>query len=173
VRRTEPLIATIDIRPNGGSITRPLIADASIRIGAGPERVWQVLTQPEFTRQYMFGCEPVSDWKLGSPLVWRGASNGVVYVKGTIVKIEAGKVLEYTTFNPNAADHYSDTPSNYVTVALRLSEEGRTHMQTKLSVTQGDFALVADGERRCKDSERNWISVLSKIKELCERQLSE
>lgn len=118
----------------------------------------------------MFGCEPVTDWKPGSPLLWRGATNGIVYVKGTIEKIQAVQVLKYTTFNPNAMDHYSDTPSNYVSVTLRLSEEGRAQTQTKLSVSQGDFASVADGKRRYEDSERNWKSVLAKIKELCEKQ---
>ncbi len=127
-----------------------------------------MLTQPEFTRQYMFGCEPITDWKPGSPLLWRGAANGIVYVKGLIEKIETGRLLQYTTFNPNAADHYADTPSNYVTVTLRLSEEKGARTQTKLSVTQGDFSLVADGERRHQDSKRNWKSVLTKVKELSE-----
>jgi uncharacterized protein YndB with AHSA1/START domain len=119
----------------------------------------------------MFGCEPITDWRTGSPLLWRGAANGIVYVKGSIEKIETGRLLQYTTFNPNAADHYADTPSNYVTVTLRLSEEKGVRTHTKLSVTQGDFSLVADGERRHRDSERNWKTVLAKIKELSEATL--
>ena len=119
----------------------------------------------------MFGCEPITDWKPGSPLLWRGATNGIVYVKGSITKIETGQLLQYTTFNPNAADHYVDTPSNYVTVALRLSKEKGARTQTRLSVTQGDFSLVADGERRHRDSERNWKTVLAKIKELSEARV--
>ena len=131
-----------------------------------------MLTHPDFTRQYMFGCEPITDWKPGSPLIWRGATNGIVYVKGSITKIETGQLLQYTTFNPNAADHYVDTPSNYVTVTLRLLEEKGARTQTKLSVTQGDFSLVADGERRHRDSERNWRTVLAKIKEVSEATLA-
>jgi len=116
----------------------------------------------------MFGCEPITDWRPGGPLLWRGATNGIVYVKGSIEKIETGRLLQYTTFNPNATDHYADAPSNYVTVTLRLSEEKDVRTQTKLSVTQGDFSLVADGERRHQDSESNWKTVLAKIKELSE-----
>ena len=119
----------------------------------------------------MFGCEPITDWRPGSPILWRGATNGIVYVKGSITKIETGQLLQYTTFNPNAADHYVDTPSNYVTVALRLSKEKGARTQTRLSVTQGDFSLVADGERRHRDSERNWKTVLAKIKELSEARV--
>ncbi len=32
-----------------------------------PEKLWQALTSSEFTRQYWFGAEVRSDWKVGSP----------------------------------------------------------------------------------------------------------
>jgi carbon monoxide dehydrogenase subunit G len=34
--------------------------------------LWDILTNPEKTKIYMFGCEAVSDWKIGSELLWRG-----------------------------------------------------------------------------------------------------
>ena len=32
-----------------------------------PERLWQALTEPEFIRQYWFGCTVETDWQPGSP----------------------------------------------------------------------------------------------------------
>ena len=54
----------------------------------------------------MFGCELISDFKDGSAIIWKGASDNKVYVKGTIAGIKPGKLLQFTVFDPNAPDHY-------------------------------------------------------------------
>lgn len=38
-------------------------------IGSRPEKVWQALTDGEFTKQYWGNRRNASDWKVGSP--WR------------------------------------------------------------------------------------------------------
>ena len=40
-----------------------------ININAPALKVWDALVNPEQTKKYMFGCETVSDWKPGSPLL--------------------------------------------------------------------------------------------------------
>ena len=55
-------------------------------ISTTPERLWEALTSPEFTKQYWFGMHQDSDWKPGS--AWRlvfadgrvAAANGNSYV---------------------------------------------------------------------------------------------
>jgi uncharacterized protein YndB with AHSA1/START domain len=37
-------------------------------ISTTPEKLWQALTEPEFTREYWGGLALVSDWKVGSPV---------------------------------------------------------------------------------------------------------
>jgi uncharacterized protein YndB with AHSA1/START domain len=141
-----------------------LVVRDSIEIQAPADRVWTVMTGPAYTKQYIFDCEAISDWQPGSRLIWRGASNGVVYVEGNIERIETGRLLQYTAFDPNAPDH-EDVPSNYTTVTAELVESaGRTTLQ----VSQGDFERVADGERRYKDAVAGWSGVLPKIKALAE-----
>jgi len=137
----------------------------SINIGASASHVWDVLTEAEYTRQYMFGCEPVSDWHAGSPLLWRGAADGKVYVKGAIVSIVPTEILQYTTFTPNAFDNYEDKPENYTTVTLELSASGP---DTTLSVSQGDFSRIASGDIRFAHTVQSWRTVLGKIKEIAE-----
>jgi uncharacterized protein YndB with AHSA1/START domain len=106
-------------------MSHPLIVTSTITIQAPAGKVWDALTNPAQTKKYMFGCEALSDWKPGSPLIWKGNFNGVelVAVKGTILKIQPGKFLAYTTIDPNNPS-IPDLPENYLTVTLDLEEQG-------------------------------------------------
>ena len=140
----------------------------TITINAPASKVWDALTNPAQTKKYMFGCETVSDWKVGSPLLWRAHHEGkdVVFVKGTIKDIKHGKLLAYTTFDPNST--LRDSPENYTTVTYELREESG---KTIFDVTQGDFSTVDDGEKRYKEASNNgdgWNPILVEIKKLVE-----
>ena len=147
---------------------KELTVKNSITINAPAAKVWDALTNPEQTKKYMFGCETVSDWKVGSPLLWQANYEGkdTVFVKGSIVRIEPEKFLAYTTFDPNSA--IEDIPANYLTVTYDLLlKDG----QTLLTVTQGDYSKVADGERRYNETYNGgegWNPILVEIKKLAE-----
>ena len=146
-----------------------LLVKNNITINAAPSKVWDVLTNPEQTKKYMFGCETVSDWKPGSTLEWKGIYEGkeMVFVKGKIADIKPGKFLAYTTIDPNNAA-MEDKPENYLTVTYDLKEENG---QTILTVTQGDYNKVADGEKRYKEASNNgegWNPILVEIKKVAE-----
>lgn len=143
---------------------KELIVKKSIKINSTPAKIWQVLTNPEQTKQYMFGCEVISDWKVGSTLVWKGSFDGKVYVKGNVIKIERGKILQYTTFDPNGG--LDDIPSNYLTATYELVPEDD---HVTLSIVQGDYGKVADGKKRYNDTVIGWDIVLPKIKEISEK----
>ena len=142
---------------------KELVVKKTIKLNAETSNVWEALTNPALTQKYMFGCEAVSDWKVGSPLVWKGAADGKVYVKGNIVNIKPRKLLQYTTFDPNST--VEDIPSNYLTVTIELSPEGK---QTVLSVTQGDFGGVANGEKRYNATVGGWDFALNGLRKLLE-----
>ncbi len=146
-------------------MSKEMFVKGSITINAPASKVWDVLTQPEWTRQYMFGCDVVSDWKVGNPVLWNGAADGKTYVKGNVVNIKPGNLLQYTTIDPNNPE-MEDIPSNYLTVTYELSSQNDT---TILNVTQGDYAKVANGKSRYEETVGGWDSVLSKIKELVEK----
>ena len=146
----------------------PLFIENTITINAPAARVWDVLTNPQETKKYMFGCETVSDWKQGSSLEWRAVYEGkeMTFVKGTVREIRPGKFLEYTTFDPLSA--IPDEPENYLAVTYDLQEADG---QTILKVTQGDYSKVADSERRYKEAYNNgqgWNPILEQIKAVAE-----
>ena len=149
-------------------MTKELTVKASIEINAPAWRLWEILTKPEYTKKYMFGCTAISDWKEGSGLDWKGNINGkdMIVVKGTIIKIEPGKYLEYTTFDPNMG--LDDIPANYLTVTETLTENNG---KTTLAITQGSFNNVQDSERRYADCVKGWEMVLPMIKRTAEEHM--
>ena len=152
------------------SIMAERIITNSIRIQAPAARVWDALVNPEQTKKYMFGCETVSNWSVGGELLWRMEYEGkdFVAVKGHIVDIALGKYLAYTVIDPNNPA-IPDIPENYLTVTYSLTEQNG---ETELTVTQGDYATVADGEKRYLDAYNNgegWNPILVQIKELVEQ----
>ncbi len=146
-----------------------LIVKNTITIHAPASKVWDALVNPEQTKKYMFGCETVSDWIVGSLLLWSANHEGkeTVYVKGHITALEPKKYLAYTVFDPLGT--IPDIPENYLTVTYSLLENKNN--QTILTVTQGDYNRVADSERRYKEAYNNgegWNPILLQIKKLVE-----
>ena len=142
----------------------------SITINAPASKVWNALVNPEQTKKYMFGCEAISDWRVGSSLIWKGQHEGkdMVFVKGSVADIQRERFLAYTVFDPFST--IEDIPENYLTVTYELKPHNGI---TALTVTQGDYSTVADGERRFKDSSNNgegWNPILVEIKKLVESE---
>ena len=147
-----------------------LIVRNSISINAPVSKVWDALVNPEKTKQYMFGCEAISDWKPGSSLLWKGMYEGkeMIFVKGNVVEIQPDKFLKFTVIDPNAS--YPDIPENYLNVAYELKEQNAV---TTLKVTPDGFENAAEGEKRYKDTYNNgegWNPILVQIKKLVEAE---
>ncbi|WP_409416344.1 SRPBCC domain-containing protein [Flavobacterium sp. PS2] len=145
-----------------------LTVNNSIEINAPADKVWDALTNPEKTKVYMFGCEALSDWEVGSELLWQANYEGqdLVFVKGHIVSIEPNKKLIYSTFDPNST--IPDIPENYLNVTYELADNNG---KTILNVSQGDYSTVADGQRRYCEALNNgegWNPILVEIKKLIE-----
>lgn len=141
-----------------------LVIRKSIEIDAPVETLWKVLTDSKFIVQYMFGCNAETDWKPGSPLLWKGAADGKLYVKGRIVSNDAPRRLVYTIFDPNSK--IKDIPENYLTMSYDLKKKG--DRASVLEITQGDYATVEDGENRYRHSVEGDDAVLAGIKKLAE-----
>jgi uncharacterized protein YndB with AHSA1/START domain len=143
-----------------------LLIRKQIEIEATAETLWKILTENEFIQQYMFNCHAETDWKPGSPLLWRGAADGKLYVKGHVVAIDPPHRLMYTVIDPNST--IPDIPANYLTMTFVIKPNGNGSV---LEVTQGDFATVAEGQRRYNDSLDSDDTVLAGIKRLAEAQV--
>lgn len=140
-----------------------LIAKASISINASSEKVWNALVTPESIKQYMFGTNVVSDWREGSPLIWKGEWQGKPYEdKGTILQFKQGQKIQYSHFSPLSG--VPDKPENYHVVTVELSANGN---QTRVSLSQDNNA----NEEERKDSEKNWEMMLTGLKKFVEHTI--
>ena len=137
--------------------------ETQITINAPVAKVWEALITPEITRQYMYGCDVISDWRIGSSVAWKGAADAVIYVIGDLVAFEPNQLLSFTVFDPHGK--YENIPENYLTSTYQLSAVGG---QTLVKVSQGDYAKVEDGEKRFQDSVSGWNATLEALKKILE-----
>jgi uncharacterized protein YndB with AHSA1/START domain len=141
-------------------MAKGLTATATETLHAAKGRVWQALVDPAAIKQYMFGADVVSDWREGSPIVWKGEWKGKPYEdKGVILRVKPNETLEYTHYSPLTGA--PDVPDSYHTVTVTLTGEGA---QTRVSIAQDNNA---DDEAR-KHSEANWNAMLGGLRKYVE-----
>jgi uncharacterized protein YndB with AHSA1/START domain len=138
-----------------------LVARASTTIDAPVDRVWDALVNPKIIKQYMFGTNVTSDWKEGSPIVFKGEWQGKSYEdKGVILKMNPKKLIRYTHFSPLSG--LPDKPENYHTVTIDVVPKGK---QTFVALTQDNNRTKEEKQH----SEKNWGLMLDGLKKLLEK----
>lgn len=135
------------------------VVKKSIVINSPAEAVWDALTNPEKTKEYFFHCRVLSDWKVGSPITFKGRMFLIIPIemKGKIQEVTPGKLLKYTLSNGKKGDSTS-TVTDELTFA-----DGKTTVDITDDVGQGDGA-----EKRYKRSVKGWDKVLKGLKEFIE-----
>ncbi|HUX22416.1 MAG TPA: SRPBCC family protein [Spirochaetia bacterium] len=142
-------------------MARGFTARAEIVILAPAERVWEALVTPALIKEYLFGTEASSDWRVGSAITYRGVWQGKPYEdKGVIEELVPNARYQSTYWSPMSGT--PDLPENYSTVTWEL--EGAPG-GTLLRVSQDNNPT----EESASHSKGNWEMVLGKIKELLER----
>jgi uncharacterized protein YndB with AHSA1/START domain len=135
------------------------LATAETDISAPPERVWEVLTDPDQLKKLWFGADVKTDWKEGSPITWSGEWEGKPYEdKGEVLEVDPGRLLKLTHFSPLTGQ--PDVPENYHTLVYELSGDGTTH----LKLTQDNNG----SEDEAKHSQDMWEMLVAKVKEAAE-----
>ena len=127
-------------------------------IRATPEKLWQALTDPEFTRRFWFGCWQESEWKTGSP--WRiMLPDGRVADSGEILEIDPPRRLVVSWRNEFKPE---------------LREEGHSRMTYELEKQVESVKLTLIHEMDRADSKfieavsSGWPMILSSLKSLLE-----
>jgi len=143
---------------------KSMIIEEVIEFKAPIEKVWNLVTNPAITKQYMFGCEVLSDWKIGNPIIWKGKTEDgkeVIYVKGEIIEYEKERKVTFSMFDPNIG--IVDIPTNYVNLTYEvISQENGC----KLIITQGDFQGTENSEKRFEESQQGWKMVIPMMKKI-------
>ena len=139
---------------------RGLVVTKSVFINVDPVAVWDALVNPKKIKQYLFGTETISDWKVGSRITYKGEWQGKQYEDGgTILQLVPGKIFQSTYWSSMSGTE--DKPENYATVTYELTEENGG---TLLSLTQDN----CKSEEQRKHLEENWGMVLEGLKKVAE-----
>lgn len=127
------------------------------------EKVWQALTDGEFTRQYWAARRIESEWKPGSP-VRMTRKNGEHDWDGTVLEAVPPTRLVYTFCCPPDPGDAEEPPSR-VTFDLKQTDAG-----VELVVVHDQFE---EGSNILKSISSGWPVILTNMKRLLETGAAE
>ncbi|WP_159802024.1 SRPBCC domain-containing protein [Flavobacterium sp. MK4S-17] len=141
-------------------MSKSLIVENNIRIEAPVTRVWEILTRPEYIRQWDDLPEDFGDYEIHPATIieWTG------YSRMKVVEFELNKKLRYSLYVPSWNDE-SITNIGY-TYSLSVDDNGYTW----LSIEVGDFAILTEGDKYFNESITFGETASQKIKELAEKK---
>jgi uncharacterized protein YndB with AHSA1/START domain len=123
-----------------------------------PERLWDALRQPEFTRAYWFGIWQDCDWQQGSS--WKMMfPDGRVADAGEVVEIEKPKRLVLKWRNEFKPELHEE---GYSRCVMELEPAGEA---VKLTITH---EIDKPGSKFIEAVSGGWPKVLSSLKSLLE-----
>lgn len=137
-----------------------------------PERLWQALTDPAFTRRY-WGVALESDWRPGSPVVWREGEATITDPEQVVLEADPPRRLAYTwhTFTAEwAAGHGFDDdllerlaaePRSRVAFVIEPVEDGLV----RLDVRHEGFPPGSTVRAMCSEG---WPRLVADLKSLLE-----
>ncbi len=128
-------------------------------INAPLEKVWEALTNSEIVKQYFFGTNLVTSWKVGELIIFQGEWEGQKYQdKGEVLEYEQNKRLAYSYLSNWSGKE--DKPENYLWVCYEVKSDGE---KTELTIHQSNY-----DEERAKHSEGNWASIVDEMRKIVE-----
>lgn len=138
-----------------------LIVSQTITINAPVAKVWKALTDPAIIQLYLYGTQTSTDWKVGSPVIFRGEYQDQKYEdKGVVKENKENELLRYSYWSsfsgiPDIAENYS-----LVTYILQ-SVDANT---TSFTWDQRGFA-TENGYEHSKNGMNDFLASIKKVVE--------
>jgi uncharacterized protein YndB with AHSA1/START domain len=144
---------TIDVRD-----FKPAIV-YTIYIAATPEKVWEALTQAEFSRKYFSGHAVEVDLRVGGAFIMRTPDGGL-HITGEVIECDPPKRLTFT-FNVNWPALVEKLGPTLVTYEIEPAGE-----TVKLTMLQSHDRELSDDI--LSGGRSGWPAILSSLKSLLE-----
>ncbi len=104
-------------------MNKDLSVTHSIEIDATPAEVWDAMTNPEKIKVYLYGTETITDWKVGSPIIFQGEYEGHQYKdKGNVLENKPNELLKYNYWSGFSG--LEDKLENYFIVTYLIDDAG-------------------------------------------------
>ncbi len=131
--------------------------ERSTFIESSPSQVWEALISPGLIKQYLFGTNVTSDWKVGSEILYEGEYQGKPYQDtGKILTLEPEHIFSSLIRSGGSSD---PKDQHTVTYTLDAKDNG-----TRVTLSQDNCKDEAQAEHFGK----NWETVLQSLKQLLE-----
>lgn len=141
---------------------KELTVKKTLEIKADNPALWDALINPVKIKKYFFGIDVISDWQVGSAILFQYAMEGKEFNdKGTILAVKPGRLLQYNYWSSYSG--LEDKEENYSIVTYKLDTRNDC---TILTLTQQGFA----SDQAREHSESSWEIVLKNLKELAEKE---
>ncbi len=139
-----------------------LAVSGTIMVNADTSKVWNALTDPEIIKEYLFGTETVTDWKVGSEIIFQGEYGEHKYRDhGMILENVIHERISYTYWTGFSG--LEDEPENYSLITYLLKPVSNN--VTELSWIQKGYAT----EEGYNHSKEGMQAFLEQIKGIMER----
>ena len=123
-----------------------------------PAKLWQALTEPEFTRKFWVATEQQCDWKVGS--TWKLLTpDGRVADSGEVVESDPPRKLVLSWQNHLFPEM---TAEGFTRMTYELEAKGGT---VKLTLTH---TMDKPGSKTIKAVSNGWPNILASLKSLLE-----
>jgi uncharacterized protein YndB with AHSA1/START domain len=107
---------------------------STIYIQAPIQKVWDALTKPELVKQWQYGSELITDWKVGNDIRFKTVWEDKVFEQwGEVLEVRPNDLIKYSLFAPRP--DLNDKPENYFVMSYVLTNGSG---QTKLEIIQED-----------------------------------
>ncbi len=133
---------------------------SKLTINASRKKVWDAITKPEFVKQWQFGADLKTNWKVGDKILFRTKWEEQIFKQwGTVLEFYPNEKLKYSLFAPRP--DLEDKPENYFEMEYILTEKENS---TELKIKQEDNRPGAKQEK--EQGEEN--AILRSLKALIE-----
>jgi uncharacterized protein YndB with AHSA1/START domain len=107
---------------------------STVKIKAPLHKVFDILTKPEFVKQWQYGSELLTDWKVGSDIKFKTDWEGKIFEQwGKVIEFRQNELIKYSLFAPRP--DLEDKPENYFEMSYVMTADNG---QTKLEIIQID-----------------------------------
>lgn len=131
-----------------------------ITINATAQRVWDIITKPEYVKLWQYGSELITTWEPGSDIRFRTEWEGTVFEQwGKVLAVQPQELISYSLYAPRPG--LDDKPDNYFIMSYFLTEKDD---QTELKIIQEDNRPNAVQE----DQQGEENPILASLKQLAE-----
>lgn len=145
-------------------LNKDLISSQSISIQTNPEKIWKTLTDPSLISLYLFGAQTITDWEVGSDILFKISFDDNEFIdKGIVIENRPNELLKYKYWSGFCG--LEDIAENYSMVIYEI--EPIDQDVCKFRWTQEGFA----DEQSKENSETSLINILQQIKSISESNM--